>query len=83
MFSSDCPLNLLASIRNRCWFFWSVNRELNCVFISYHAIAASSESNHSASGPREKEVFPSVVNTVCMLLSFVAGLPPKEELIFF
>ena len=86
MFSSGCLFKFSASIQNRYCIFPSVNRAINCVFISSHVNAASSESNHSAAGPRKTEperAFPRSSYTVWMLFSFVSGLPPSEKLIFF
>ena len=86
MFSSGCLFNFSGSIRNRYCIFPSMNRAINCVFISSHVKAASSESNHSATGPRKtepKRAFLRSSNTVWMLFSFVVGLLPNEKLIFF
>ena len=82
MFSSGCLFKISASIRNRYCIFPSVNRAINCVFISFHVNAASSESNYSAAGPRKtepKRAFLRSSYTVWMLFSFVAGLLPSEK----
>ena len=86
MFSSSCLFKFSASIRNRYCIFLSVNRAANYVFISSHANAASSESNHSAAGRRRtepKRAFLRSSYTVWMVFSFTAGLLLNEKLIFF
>ena len=86
MFSSSCLVKFSASIRNGYCIFPSMKRAVNCVFILSHIAAASSESNHSAAGPRKTEpkgAFLRSSYTVWMLFSFTAGLLPNEKLTFF
>ena len=86
MFTSGCLFNFSASIQNRYCIFPSVDRALNCAFISSHVDATSSQSNHSASGPcktEPKRAFLRSSYTVWMLFSKTAGPLPNEKLIFF
>ena len=86
IFSSGCFFKFSAEIRNWYCFFPSLNRAINCVFISSHVNAASSESNNSAAAPRRTEPKRDFLRswyTVWMLFSLTAGLLPNEKLIFF
>ena len=86
MFSSGCLFKFIAWIQNRYCIFPSVNRAVNCVFISFHVNAASSESNQSAAGPRKMEPKSAFLRSsymVWMLFLFATGLLPIEKLIFF
>ena len=81
-----CLFNLSAWIQIPYHFLLSRNRAINCVLFSFHDYVASNESNHLAAGLRKRDPKGSLFGpsyTVCLIISLVAHVLPKEKIIFF